>query len=193
MCHLFLGYIWIKNGNCIESVCLISRKVAGECVRGRLVGKKGKQNKRRPSSDRRAWAIILLCVIIWLPTSCHFWFQSHPETWKSYSGMSQILAVHKLLFYSHGFFFSGIFPVFSGSGEICAHTLPSSCPLWPPAPSPPSPLPEPWEPLGLSLIYEWQVCAQEDNSHHKAPLPSVHSLLSQTAWFLILAVIVVFC
>ena len=135
MCHLFLGYIWIKNGNCIESVCLISRKVAGECVRGRLVGKKGKQNKRRPSSDRRAWAIILLCVIICLPTSCHFWFQSHPETWKSYSGMSQILAVHKLLFYSHGFFFSGIFPVFSGSGEICAHTLPSSCPLWPPAPS----------------------------------------------------------
>ena len=63
-----------------------------------------------------------------------------------------VSAVHKLLFYSHGFFFSDIFPVFSGSGEICAHTLPSSCPLWPPAPSPPSRLPEPGS-LWVSALF----------------------------------------
>ena len=88
-----------------------------------------KKKKRRLSSDRRVWAIILLCVIIWLPTACRFWFQSHPETWKNYSIMSQILAMHKLLFYSHDFFFSGILPVVSGSGELCAHAClhPAHC------------------------------------------------------------------
>lgn len=138
-------------------------------------GKKTNKQRKFPS-DRRAWAIILLYVIIWLPTSCSFWIKSHPAAWKNYSIMSQILPVHKLFFYSRNSLFSLLFSLFllrTGVEErVCGH-LPSSCPSVATRPQPHSPLPAPCLASGSRpcLLRNTAVCPGVTSSV-PAPLPS---------------------